>query len=432
MKIKNIDITPKFLRQIIFIALLVAWQFIPGEVFAVILAVICFYELIRRRFKISKAWIIFIPLLIILFIGAVSGFSYLISDTWAYFRDIFYYANIVIYLLFAFSGFFRLFSRQDVFLCVYVAGTILSIYFLVRFVINISTNESLDSLMYLRRGNAFLDSSVIVFAAFVGIFYFKKSPLYSVMMVLNIVAFITMFSRTCVMLLAILVVFKIIKNIAYPDIRVKERPQPLGSNRFKIYYTIIIVLSAIFIVAICCFAFKDLLQLFVEKMLSSFAELSPNHEWTWANVNHYWRGYETHQAIKTFLEYPIVNKLFGAGFGSSMPLDLSISLGGELMSSIPILHNGYTGTLVKCGLFGLILYIAFIVISVVYTAMKVKDKDCKFLLFALTVYVAVSSIFGSALMGNSIDFVVFILFGYLIKQGSDIKTNFIKDAYGQQ
>ena len=431
MKIKKIDITPKLLRQIIFIALLVAWQFIPGEVFAVILAVICFYELIRRRFKISKAWIIFIPLLIILFIGVVSGFSYLISDTWAYFRDIFYYANIVIYLLFAFSGFFRLFSRQDVFLCVYVAGTILSIYFLVRFVINISTNESLDSLMYLRRGNAFLDSSVIVFAAFVGIFYFKKSPLYSVMMVLNIVAFITMFSRTCVMLFAILVVFKIIKNIAYPDIRVKERPQPLGLNRFKPYYAIIIVLFVIFIVSICCLAFRDLLQLFVEKMLSSFAELSPNHEWTWSNVNHYWRGYETHQALKTFSEYSAVNKLFGAGFGSRMPLDLSINLGGELMSSIPILHNGYTGTLVKCGLFGLISYIAFIVISVVYTVIKVKDKDHKSLLLSLSVYMAVSSIFGSALMGNSVDFVIFILFGYLIQRSSDVEINGIKDAYGQ-
>lgn len=431
MTIAGKTITPKLIAQGIFISLLLVWHFVPGEIFIVILALICLYELIRKRIKISTAWLIFIPLILILFIGIISGFSYLVSDTWAYFRDIFYHTNIAVYLLFAFSGFFRLFTRHEVFQCIFVAGAILSIYFLVGFIVNMATNDSLDSLESIRNGNVMKDSSTITVALFLGVFYFKKKLLNITAITLNAFAFITMFSRTCIMLFAILVVFKIIKNIAYPDIRVKERPQPLGLNRFKPYYAIIIVLFVIFIVSICCLAFRDLLQLFVEKMLSSFAELSPNHEWTWANVNHYWRGYETHQALKTFSEYSAVNKLFGAGFGSRMPLDLSINLGGELMSSIPILHNGYTGTLVKCGLFGLISYIAFIVISVVYTVIKVKDKDHKSLLLSLSVYMAVSSIFGSALMGNSVDFVIFILFGYLIQRSSDVEINGIKNAYGQ-
>jgi hypothetical protein len=50
----------------------------------------------------------------------------------------------------------------------------------------------------------------------------------------------------------------------------------------------------------------------------------------------------------------------GFGFGSRVDLGLTIKLGGEPMSTIPILHNGYVMLLVKCGWIGVLLYMIFL------------------------------------------------------------------------
>lgn len=78
-------------------------------------------------------------------------------------------------------------------------------------------------------------------------------------------------------------------------------------------------------------------------------------------INDNWRGYEAYQGIKMYYDGTLGQKIFGYGFGALVNLHMIMNLDDQEFSEIPILHNGYIMLLVKQGIFGIILYLAFLV-----------------------------------------------------------------------
>ncbi len=79
---------------------------------------------------------------------------------------------------------------------------------------------------------------------------------------------------------------------------------------------------------------------------------------TTADIYTNWRGYESQQALKTYLKGNFLEYFFGQGFGTGVNLDIYVLFLGEGWNKIASgLHNAYMELLVKTGVIGILWYL---------------------------------------------------------------------------
>ncbi|MDN2677713.1 O-antigen ligase family protein [Janthinobacterium sp. SUN033] len=117
---------------------------------------------------------------------------------------------------------------------------------------------------------------------------------------------------------------------------------------------------ALFILAAAVAGAFGLYDLIGETLHKAISELHFNEEWTQEDIGTSYRAYEIFASFREFKNYPVLNEIFGGGFGALVHLDFPVPLGGAEYSEIPWMHNGYLYILVKSGLAGLLCYFIFL------------------------------------------------------------------------
>ncbi|WP_142049605.1 hypothetical protein [Pseudonocardia kunmingensis] len=111
---------------------------------------------------------------------------------------------------------------------------------------------------------------------------------------------------------------------------------------------------------------------YVLKIENSWSELDSDLVAASRNqVTQNYRAYESSRALAQFRDAGVVEKIIGAGWGSSVYLvaDTASSTATFTRREAPILHNGYLYYLTKSGVLGLSLYVLLLVVAA-WTAMR--------------------------------------------------------------
>ena len=98
---------------------------------------------------------------------------------------------------------------------------------------------------------------------------------------------------------------------------------------------------------------------FVEKVLISFREIAISDYEDISEIHALWRGYEAYRGVRTYAAGQPPELIVGRGFGTLVDVGLFLQLGDFQMRYVPLLHNGYVYVLVKTGIIGVLLYLAF-------------------------------------------------------------------------
>lgn len=102
---------------------------------------------------------------------------------------------------------------------------------------------------------------------------------------------------------------------------------------------------------------------FLAKIRNSIQEISFVSNADSEQITANWRGYESFMAYQQWQSGSFMKKIFGQGIGTTIDIGIYYPLYGnnsELVRYLPILHNGYFMILVKYGIFGLLMFIIFL------------------------------------------------------------------------
>lgn len=163
----------------------------------------------------------------------------------------------------------------------------------------------------------------------------------------------------------------------------------------------------------------------IGKLLGSFAEILPAY-YSKAEVGYFWRGFESYVALEAFKDSNTHQFLFGRGMGTTITLPYDMTLAGNIFSELPFLHNGYASVLLKFGVVGLLLYVAFLL----------QQLRMAFMIDLRTLYIAtvVFTIFATLLMAGPFeknDFThVTLLLGALSGRSIGVKVKARRDGNG--
>lgn len=158
--------------------------------------------------------------------------------------------------------------------------------------------------------------------------------------------------------------------------------------------------------------------------MNTFDELNFNKDFADPlNVNYSWRGYEVHLILEQFRVDNILTRIFGHGFGSYIYSEIPIFVVSKIndetvyesINEIPIFHNGYFGSLFKCGIVGVIIYITFLIMLYIYSFKYIKNKKDLFLNLALITYIVLATYVVMGLFHSEVWFPLVFLLIYLIK-----------------
>ena len=112
------------------------------------------------------------------------------------------------------------------------------------------------------------------------------------------------------------------------------------------------------------------------KFLNPMSEFVQYDNWNFYDINNNWRGYENFLAREVLDSSPLLTQLFGFGAGYSLPLDVTINLGGNVHNEIFVLHSAYSYLLLKTGSIGLSLYLFFI-LRLFYLAIRARGVEAR-------------------------------------------------------
>lgn len=112
------------------------------------------------------------------------------------------------------------------------------------------------------------------------------------------------------------------------------------------------------------------LQEFIDKTFNISEEVKVKSYSSQEEINKNWRGFESFRALISFSDFPLSNKVFGAGFGHKVELGYFQKLDDKFYSEIPIMHNGYLMVLTKTGIFGLVFFLLIIILPILKFILK--------------------------------------------------------------
>lgn len=115
----------------------------------------------------------------------------------------------------------------------------------------------------------------------------------------------------------------------------------------------------------------SIMNVFLDKVMNSFTEISSSNSWTIESVVENWRGYEVYAAIQEFEKYNVLQMFIGKGFGAIVHTPYAWLVTGE--NGLPFLHNGYFTALIKGGILGCISY--FMIFICQYIEIKRLEKS---------------------------------------------------------
>lgn len=159
---------------------------------------------------------------------------------------------------------------------------------------------------------------------------------------------------------------------------------------------------------------------FAGKVLNSLEELKVVELTSMADINQFWRGFESYRALQTYVSGSAIERLIGRGFGATVDLGFVMTLADQEFESIPVLHNGYFYLLVKTGIIGLAAYLFFLGQSFrsgYYAARQLNQvkRFAGILLAAATLIVAETTLVITGLFSKGALLQTALLLGVLLK-----------------
>lgn len=99
---------------------------------------------------------------------------------------------------------------------------------------------------------------------------------------------------------------------------------------------------------------------FLGKIQNSLTELSFTTDYDMSQITTNWRGFEAARAYETWRTGSVGQQIFGHGMGAATDIGFYYDLSEDYsVRYLPILHNGYLMVLVKYGILGVALFVAF-------------------------------------------------------------------------
>ena len=333
-------------------SLLLVLAFVPASLVyspyytAILIGFINFFSLfgIWRVLKVRSFWSFVWPLFALLLLGIVGGVNNAPKD---FTRDFLYLSSVLtIVMMGAWFGLDRI-AFRSVNRHLLVLGSFMAAYQLTPFMLRPSLvfepfNVIVESIPS--------GSELTVYALAIVTMrtgeeraYIVRSRLLRILLAIALaVAVLLSFSRSMIFSAALLCIL------------VNARFRTVESNRRLLVVVTIVAAAALFSVIAGSEEFG-----LVSKTRRAFTEIKPSEYSSNDDINLNWRGYEAYRGLVTFASGNALQKTFGQGFGSKIDLGIVMVLGDAEYDEIPNLHNGYISLLVKTGISGVVLYLAF-------------------------------------------------------------------------
>lgn len=340
--------------NLILLVLLVLQPYIKAELFSVIIFGLDFIFLLRMK-RINKDFFSIIAFAgILIFTGIISlifwGSGLTTRDI---FRDFYYLVNAISVFFLGFSLVEYDNNIEKYYNSIVLSGILIGCVTCIKYLslLNTTGMNFNDLRSAVDTGHIYACSlSIILY-----LFYFKNKScillpkiIYCFSFIISVVTVVLAFSRTNLLIVFIFTFLFVF--ISKQRIRLK---------------TIVAMVIALLICYILLDRFipNNIINTFINKIFSSFSEISTNYDWNDLSViQSNWRGFENACAIEQFMKGNILEQLFGYGFGQGIYVKgyAYLVLGsGQNNLYIQVLHNGYLTLLIKNGLVGLISYIIF-------------------------------------------------------------------------
>ncbi|WP_259613872.1 hypothetical protein, partial [Latilactobacillus curvatus] len=156
---------------------------------------------------------------------------------------------------------------------------------------------------------------------------------------------------------------------------------------------------------------------FMKKMMNSMTEISAQSDWNnYAEIVHNWRGYEIYSAKQLLNSFAVIEKVFGAGLGTLIPVLHSDLVGVPLSEGgIILLHNGYYTILIKTGIAGLLLYLMFFG-TVIIKSIRCLHRDGFYtaILVSICIEILMNSYTTTGIIKSIYSFGMLVTLGYMI------------------
>lgn len=169
-----------------------------------------------------------------------------------------------------------------------------------------------------------------------------------------------------------------------------------------------LAIASLAVIAVAIYAATSSGSLIAERFMRSTEEMRIQDYYSMQDVNENYRGFEAYRALLQYDSLPLINKVFGGGCGQFVDLG---ELSPFVFTEIPILHNGYPYFLIKIGIFGLLIYMAFFLKLTVHYLRRLRrasGMSGKTLMFYL---IGIASVFSLLLLQFSVNAV--FNFGYV-------------------
>lgn len=343
----------------VFILLLFAQMYLPSfkiNTFLQLGAISLFFLLERARITYKVLYVIS-PLLLIFLLGFLGSFIYHnpLTET---LKDIFHFIKPILGVLIGYF-FYQVINDKKVFIKTIIISGLLSafVHFVILLFFSDLSNGSVSSIREFARDN-YLELTALFFLLFYNRFF--KTPIFSSVIkrrffiAILILSCFLYFSRT-MMVLAIIMTISV-----YGYAKIDQK-----SIKIIAFFMLLIGLLYAYLYSASIERDKPGLEAFLYKVKIAPEELfktkinRENHEHLWDH----WRGYEAKRALALMSDYES-SYLIGMGHGSLVNLKFRAPLtdDGKGMRYISELHNGYMYVFYKIGIFGIVIYVFFLLV----------------------------------------------------------------------
>lgn len=328
-----------------------------------------------------------------------------VDDTRSFFRSglyqLFPMANILLGLLLA----YRIRDSRTLYRAVVLAGAILSLVYIVRYSTSELTNDVNRFELRDTIGHGFLLSAA---AGAVAMARWRSLPwprsVSYALAVLCLTSVVVSDSRTDLLSMMILLI-----AMVYPII----------ARRVNATNTIVLVcLFAVFTTPLL----SEMLGPSLTQSLGRYFNLTEMMALDYSrfdDINMHWRGYEATRAYEFVSNHGTLATFFGMGWGTNVPLHITIALGDDTMSAIGKFHSVYSQLLVRGGFLGVALYATQMGLFGFYigrpTLMRGDSEYRRFgagmMICALLAGPAVTGFYASGGTGATLDILISIIGG---------------------
>ena len=314
----------------------------PGLSILTYLIFFIYFLFTFRKAKIPK---IIYPLILLIPIGLL----HMNAINYNIIKDLAYFLNPIVVIILGYLIFQRVDDIDSILTIAIFCSLILASYHILNFIFFDFHDARLQDI----RGELTRGYFLPIIGIYLLLIYKNNKNFFLRSNFFKILFFILLFSSLLISFSRILVISLLIFYFANNNFSflkmIKKRAFYLGFLFF---------LGTIFYIS--NFTNSDIIHEFSSKFYTMFTETTIGDYTHKSDINERWRGYETYRALITYKNGTFFEHLFGRGFGTLIDLDFKIKLGEKEFWEIPILHNGYALLLVKTGIIGLCLYIAFI------------------------------------------------------------------------